>query len=411
MKKISQLLLLFVFSNTFSQPMSVPYKVGNLFGLSNEKGKMIINPQFDILEVSSYNDLYFTGYNLSDNRLTSSLIYKDKIILLNKEYNTYDNENELFRAKKYVLNPKKDNFSVDKVKQIVHLYDNKGNPIIKEDCKYIGILESNNATNISNEVLIYYETANENTSLLIYNKKQKKITKYFFQNVNLIEVSGNQYYNPNDKSTTFIYLDKNQKGKKLTLLEEPKGIKTVSEVDFEYIMTKGMESNSYDDVRVPGSEYKKKQLINSSNDSIIESIKSIQVAREFYYNTKKVEKIKVDTEKLNLEYSYIIKKNDKVGLKLTKDNKIIIPIDYDEIFLTEMSGLNSCYLVKKGHKYGAQINAYNVENSFEIEPVFNNMFLVSNLNYFGLNNPLLKIYDENASFYCYAKKDGTLFAK
>ena len=372
---------------------------------------MIINPEFDILEVSSYNDLYFTGYNLSENRATSSLIYKNKIIIHNKEYNNYFIENELFTATKYIVNPKKSNYSDDRVKENVYLHEKEGKSIVSEDCNYIAILENTDNQKISNEVVIYYETITKKNSLFLYNKKQKKITEYLFKNADLLEVNSNENYNYMDKSITFTYVDNKNKGKKLTLLQESKGVTKVSEVDFEVKYKADSNREHYDNVAVPNFDDENKKPIITSNDSVIDVIRKIEIARDFYFNPKKIEKIKLITEKLSLDWSYILKKNDKVGLKLTKDNKIIIPIAYDEIFLTEMSGLNSCYLVKKGNKYGAQINAYNIENRFEIEPIFNNKSLISDLNFFGPKNPLLKIYDENGLFYCYAKKDGTLFAK
>lgn len=400
-----------MFSNAFSQNKSVPYRVGNVFGISNEKGKIIIKPQFDIIEVSTYDTFYFTCFNFNQGITTSSLIYNNKIIINNKDYNNYFGENELFTAKKYFVNPKKSNYSDDKVKAIVHLYNKDGKAIISEDCNFIAVLENSDELKISNEILVYYENASKKYSLFLYNKKLKKITNYYFENSEFLEIDNNQNYDYTNKSITFTYVDKNKKGKKLSLLQESKGVTKVSEVDFEVKYKADSNREHFDNVAVPYFDDKNKKPILTSNDSIIDIIRNVEIDREFYFNPKKIEKIKIETEKLSLDWSYIIKKNDKVGLKLTRDNKIIIPIEYDEIFKTELGGLNSCYLVKKNNKFGAQIYAYNVENRFKIEPVFNNMFLISDLNYFGEKNPLLKVYDENGLFFCYAKKDGTLFAK
>lgn len=89
MKKIIPILFVIICSNAYSQFNSVPYRVENLFGISDAKGKIIIKPQFDIIDVSSYDVLYFTGFNLNGNQTTSSLIYNNKIILNNKDYNNY----------------------------------------------------------------------------------------------------------------------------------------------------------------------------------------------------------------------------------------------------------------------------------------------------------------------------------
>lgn len=412
MKKAIQILFLFSFITIFSQHNSVPFREGNLFGLSDAKGKIILKPQFDIIEVSSYAILYFTGFNLNGNTITSSLIYNNKIILNQKDYNSYNCENELFEATKYIVNARASNFSDDKVKDIVHLYDKTGKAILSEDCNFIGILENTDEKKISNEVLVYYQSTNQKYSAFLYNKKLKKITTYYFKNSDFLEINDNNTYDYNDKSITFTYIDQNNQGKKLTVLQESKGVTKIADVAFEIKKSNAHERDYFSsDVAIPEGDYHEKKPIISSNDSIIDVMGNVEIARTFYFNPKKVEQIKVVPKKLSLDWSHIIKKNDKVGLRLTKDNKLIIPIAYDEILSTELSGLNSCYLVRQNNKYGAYIYAYNEKERFEIAPVFKGKFLIADLDYFGNKNPLLKIYDENGLFYCYAKKDGTLFMK
>jgi len=412
MKKIFKIIFLFISINAFSQHNSVPFREGNLFGISDAKGKIILKPQFDIIEVSSYDILYFTGFNLYGNTITSSLIYNNKIILSNKDYNSYNCENELFKATKYIVNPRVSNFSDNKVKNLVHLYDKTGKAIIAEDCNYIGILENSDDVKISNEILVYYETTNQKSSLFLYNKKLNKITNYYFQDSYFLEIDNNSSNDYRDKSITFTYVDQNNKGKKLTVLQESKGVKKIKEIDFEIKKNNEYKRDFYgNEIAIPEGGFNEKKPIITSTDSIIDVMGNVEIAREFYYNPKKIEKIKVVPKKLSLDWSHIIKKNDKVGLRLTKDNKLIIPIAYDEILSTELGGLNSCYLIKRNNKYGAYIYAYNEKERFEIAPVFKGKFLIEDLDYFGNKNPLLKIYDENGLFYCYAKKDGILFMK
>lgn len=410
MKKIIKTIFLFLSINAFSQHNSVPFRVGNLFGISDAKGKIILKPQFDIIEVSAYDILYFTGFTLNENNKASSLIYNNKIIIKNKDYDSYHCENELFEATKYIVNPRVSNFSDDKVKELVHLYDKNGNTIIAEDCNYIGILENTDEKKISNDVFVYYQTTNQKYSSFLYDKKLNKITNYYFKNSNFLEIDNNSNYDYNNKSITFTYIDENNKGKKLTVLQESKGVTKIEEIDFEIPRTRNNDRDYYNDVAPVGESYNKTPIV-TSNDSIIDVMGNVEIARTFYYNPKKVEQIKVISKKLSLDWSQIIQKNDKVGLKLTQDNKLIIPIAYDEILSTELGGLNSCYLVKLNNKYGAYIYAYNEKDCFEIAPVFKGKFLILKLDYFGNKNPLLKIYDENGLFYCYAKKDGTLFMK
>ena len=50
-KKSSLVFFLFViFQSVFSQEIAIPYRYGNLWGICNETGKILVEPKFDKLE-------------------------------------------------------------------------------------------------------------------------------------------------------------------------------------------------------------------------------------------------------------------------------------------------------------------------------------------------------------------------
>jgi hypothetical protein len=118
------------------------------------------------------------------------------------------------------------------------------------------------------------------------------------------------------------------------------------------------------------------------------------------------EKIEIRNRKLNPDYSYLLVQDNKKGLFDVKVREFKIPQAYDEIFESSFSGIE-CYVLKNANTYGLYVNKYS--SSFIVKEVFDKIPLIENLNYFGENNPLIKLYDKNNTFFCFADKTGKLF--
>lgn len=407
MKRLTHLLLIIMSFCSYSQNNRVPFRVGDLFGISDSSGKVKITPKYDVIDIEGEKDKFFIGYNLKAN--TSTLIYKDKEILSNTAYQYFFIENDLIVATKYGI-PKRSYYGDDDSNDIKHLYTIQGKPIIAEDCAFIYIIENVDEIEKSNEALIFFKTQDKKYSLVLYNKKLGKISKTYFDKTNYCDVIYNFQYNPTDKSITFIYLNKSGQGKKINLINQSKGITHFTEENYDIKQNKNKDNDlrNYDDtvMMIDNHETRKKIM---ANDSIILTWRKIAIQRDFYYKPKQKEKVSTNEEKINEEWAYIIKKNNKVGLRLIHNNSLAIPIEYDEILNSEFRGQSSCYLLRKGNKYGASIKGF--DNDLEIKPIFEKLFLVEDVNYFGKKIALLKLYNDDGTFYAYAKSDGTIFIK
>ncbi len=62
MKKLISIFLFLISIFGYSQTIFVPFKVGNLFGISDEKGNLKITPTFDYINISSDQNNYFLAY-------------------------------------------------------------------------------------------------------------------------------------------------------------------------------------------------------------------------------------------------------------------------------------------------------------------------------------------------------------
>src|SRR5690554_2878710 len=141
MKKILFVLMFLTTVTTYSQEFYIPYKVGNKFGISDEKGNIKLKPQFDILEyVHNQTDLLI-GYNFVGNDVLSSVIHKNKIIIKDKKHKSYYFDYGLLKAIEYP-NP---NYNPpftrgdEEIEELNMLYTLNGKPVFPEPSSYINV--------------------------------------------------------------------------------------------------------------------------------------------------------------------------------------------------------------------------------------------------------------------------------
>ena len=179
MNRIVLFFLVFAFQTTlFGQTVSVPYRVGNKFGISDQNGKILIPAQFDVVEVESYKETYFQGFTFQENAVLSSFIYKNKIVLSNQKYNNYYLSEDLILATKYKTGRLSSYHSEgeDYQTEYEHLYTKEGKIIISEDALSVYVNNVDEEKKL-NQVLISTTDKNKKYSLFLYDKKLKKIGK------------------------------------------------------------------------------------------------------------------------------------------------------------------------------------------------------------------------------------------
>lgn len=85
-------LLLTVSQSVYSQKILVPYRVGNMFGLADTAGNMVLVPGYDHITVKKRTP---NGYFIADKAGKTTLLYENKEIIANSDYSEF----EVFRNK------------------------------------------------------------------------------------------------------------------------------------------------------------------------------------------------------------------------------------------------------------------------------------------------------------------------
>lgn len=404
-------LFMFVITVSFAQQQTVPYRVGDKFGVGTTNGKITIPADYDIVAPETYNGYqYYVAYKLLATGNLSTLIYKDKIILKDQKYNNYYINNELITAIQYKVITKPIRYENDEFKETVHLYDLKGKRLFAGDFKSIAVRNDIDDTKKMSTVLIYTHDLNDFESLYLYDTKAKKITKTFIENAKPIDATFNYNDNYRDRSITNLYLDKNGVGKKMILELKDNSIIVKSDEIVNYraeIKRNDERSGGFYDVVIP--DEKPKIILNSEEEMKVLTVRKIERKRGFYYLQKQIEELKITTLKLKESEQFIVSKGNKQGLFTVYNHTFNIPIAYDEIIFADFESSSGGYILRDGGKYGAFI--YFNRDTKIIKPIFDKIPLPVIINYFGEAKPLFKLYDDNGKLLYYADETGKLFYK
>lgn len=335
--------------NVFSilaQEIAIPYRDGNLWGICNETGKILIEPKFDKLE--------FDGSSIYDKH-DLLISYKNglKGLLVNGKEILAPNYNFVYASDGFITTSSNENGNTDDVISF------DGVSIFKKPIAYI--ISSGRIVGNYNLYHVMHHDLSE--SLLVFDNKLKKMIQTLYENYYSISKNGRQTYPEN---YTFM-------------LKKAKNDDLSSETwDFsKFPFKKTTYNNSVDDEKYYVEQFVRKAKKNrsenysggsgnsygtgysSGSEEVVEEVG----IREGRYddvvisepNNSNSERIKAKT----ISYNYTIKK-DKIVLQKTINNVNEKPV-VEEIqtnFNPKTSQLKSYYHSKKEDETTINYNNY-----------------------------------------------------
>lgn len=393
-----------------AQRAYVPYRVGYQFGISDFDGKLVIQPQFDRIDPvfsgkKNEKNSYFMAYNIIDNVTTkSSFIINDKIVLKNQHYQNYFIDNNLISPIGSIVNP--NNSSRSKYIQARGLYDLEGNAILDKDYAQVFLLHIIEGDDDSDEMLVEAITHDYFTSLFLYNKKLKRITRTFFEHSSYYKT---RQVSHNERS--FTYKDKYDIGRKIYLTYNENKKVTLKAKRSVYLPEDTEEYEDSDDIeffmmsdrgtpkrKIPGLDIQGNKSLN---------IYTADIVTQRHYLPIKRERIEFGVKNLSSKDDYLSVDNGKFGIKESKDNTVIIPAEFDKIY--KYKDLRAGFILKKGNLYGLYLYGYPAPT--EIAPIFPYIPFIAASDYYKKGTPLIKLFDMMGNFVCYAHADGTMYYK
>jgi hypothetical protein len=290
-KSIPLFLLFFLICTIHAQQTSVPFRVGDKFGLSNREGKMILNPQFDILEPDNFKvKNCFVGYHFKEGKITSHYILENKILLKDQTFDAYYNYGYLILAYDYLVDDRHKNVSIDfEVPQDVQLFTKKGNPLFKEKMNEISLIDDMHEPAFlekSNHVLIFAIKKNKTFDLHLFDKKLDKIVQTFIKNATSLDINHSSNGNNDDYSVTYFIRNENGETRKIKIQSQKGIISKVADEAFVAPPAKRERDNYYDNVMVPNEGYERMPSSMPEGQSKLDKIQKINIKRGFYFLPK-----------------------------------------------------------------------------------------------------------------------------
>jgi hypothetical protein len=382
----------------------IPFRVGDKFGVINSTGNFLIKPQFDWITIADFNQKVLIGYNSKNSIVLSSLIYQNKILLFNQYYKDYYLRNGLFTAVQFRITDEKNPEFSKRFIEREDLFTTDGKKLIEGNFNEIAILNGIDEEGLLDQTLVATTDTAKRESLFIYDRKLKKISERYVTNSNYLKVTNNSEYNYKNKSYTIVFKDTQGIGHQLQIVNNGKSLKLASN---KVVAIAPERPRQYDDgpsIEMPDHSKSFKSDSNGVKDNMAQVINTYAIKSRYYYFPKQIEQLQNSISLLN--GAVLVIRNEKKGLKDSNTGAMIIPPVYDDILKGEFEGSGG-YILRSGKTYKA---VYYDIKPIIIPTIFDKVPFVI-VDYFGKGHPLIKLYDENGRFFCYADAVGKLYYK
>ncbi|RKT00808.1 WG repeat-containing protein [Chryseobacterium defluvii] len=388
--------------------ITVPYRTGNKYGISDESGKIIIPANYDIIDVLMYPGEFTATKQLSGNVFKTTYIVKNKPVLQDTDYNYFGMDSGFIIATRikdlqqyYMSNGSPSYSSTD-------VYSLSGQKVFEQSFRYVNFIEDEKKP-LTNEILVLANDQKAKNSLYLLNTKTLKVSKTFFEGADEVKT----HYEKFPAVFSIDYYETDLSGKRLILnFENGKLAKQTTEniqsLD-PYSSQSRSSSGSYDVMPTYDMEGIKQPPVKIA-DHVIAEMKDISNSKK-YTQPYNIPVLSVNSKKLLTEYFALIKENGKIGYMDTRKKQWIIPAEYDEI-MTSHSTCGNCdvFVVKKGGIYkiletGPDNKLTPFKGDYPMIPV-----LVKR-NYGKDGFHLVELYDKDGNLFCYANQDGVMYYK
>lgn len=376
-----------------AQDFYIPYRQGSLFGLVNQENKIKLKAKYNVLDVLDASGTWFAGYYHNGNKQRADIINNNKVIIKNSDFNQF------ILRKDYILAYKDGD---DNNHQ--NIYSFKGKKILPGDKKAINAIPNHNRNTKKTQYLFWVHESDGTISTYIYNPEIEKITQTLFERKLVIE--GNWYELDYDINVEFILKESENKGTKIIISRNTDNFSITSSSDIEITPRQEATDYPFGGYGVPEPAHSDYHTNTNKNDAFVP--KKITIASPKPHQKTKSDSIEYQTFRQENHLTKIFKEGNFQGIKNKSNELILIPAVYDEIIFLDSSQF-TCIL-KKDNKYGF---AYYLEKDKQavVEPVFDLLPFPIIKSYGNDKMILIRLFDKEGKFYCYANEKGELFLK
>lgn len=399
-KLLLNIFLIILFPCLTTAQAYIPYRVGNLFGISDEQGKMILPAKFDKIVIGYDKD--FTGISKVENQIKTSYILNNKVLISNSDYTYFEKKQDFIIAIK-VNDPdsyERSNGNPDYLTQ--KLFNLEGQELLGRSYQNIIVVEDQKTSFLTGSSLLLLYDRKERYSLVLFDKKQKKITKTYFQNSYDVDTD----YDLFPKSFSIDFND--QAGTKKKLILEFENGKIKSEKTEAAIKNRGnnITGSSYG-MPPPPPGIPRKEPKPSIPAGALENLETA-TSYDYIITPADPEILRFIKRAADFKYAYLKKENSKIGYFLADKNTYLIPPKYDGIYLTEGHGVfYSGFVLKNNNQYQILVTS-DGKQEFITAP-FDLFPLYDGRDYGRKGFQLIKLFDKDNKFFCYANSEGKLY--
>lgn len=375
-----------------AQSFYVPYRIGNKFGLADNRQKMIIPPAFDIVRPLDQTGLHFVAYKLFKDSFSSTLMVNGKALLQDQHYKYYYIEGAFITASVHFHRGTYDMGSPVVDERYALFYKN-GKRVFKDDLSSVNVL-THNIPEDMNDVLVSITDTQQRSSLFIFDKNAPKNKKAVYADVTLLDTDHEEMY----ATRQLVHWYRRSDGKvfKAVISFADKNIKVISNEGSDPPKRSNYDNYGYGGPAAPPRGDDGEGLKRNKEESIVH----VNTVSTKIYDRPAVDKIYSFKREIEHSILKVVVNSDKQGLVHPRKDSLVVPAVYDQIIqLADYRG----FALKQQNKFGLYYN------DTIIAPVFEHIAIPSFKDYGKKGNVLLQLFDEKNVFLCYANSSGEVF--
>ncbi len=408
MHKFLTAFLIALFGVSWAQ-VTVPYRIGDRFGIADENGKLLIPVTFDVIDVHAPGE--FTATKRSANGFKTTYITDNKIRLSDTEYNYFNLDSSFITAVK--LKNTGDFGADDSRNSVTDVYTLSGRKVFGQSYRFVNFIEDEKKPALKDEILILTNDLNGKYSLLLLNKKTMKVTRTFFENAVDVDTDYDRF--PVSFNVKYV-LARETTLNQLTITFENGRIKTHNSEPVSPSSGFGRSvSESYSSYSPPPPPHAFAQegiksppiIPEQKNDNIALEIKMVELNKR-YTEPFTDQTMTLVSHKLTKEYANLVKVDGKWGYFGNQTKNWILAPSYDEIILDEGKCVFcSTYVVRVDGVYRIIETENSKQKTYPGKFVKFPHFAKKDFGREGFQ--LIRLFDEDGKFFAYANQDGKVY--
>jgi hypothetical protein len=289
--------------------------------------------------------------------------------------------------------------------EAIEIFTFQGQKVTPEAFNHVSTFPELDKENTLPHILLYCVHADQTYSLVLHDKKAKKITTTWMDKAKDIEfIDLEMMYHTRELKVK--YVDSQNKGRELTV--GIKGNTLVKTFEGTYVVESQSQGYSIFDEPVAVPDWDRDNEPKVKAEAVEIEAKKLELRREYQLGYQP-HKLQILPLKLDPKYRKMIFENGKKGLLNTREQSVTLAAIYDTFYMADFKGIHaSGFVVLQNGKYSLMVYGFGNKPPQTLG-TFDHLPFITYYEYGRSDFHLIGLFDETGEFLYYASPQGKVY--